>query len=412
MSLLKSFKKPLLVVLILGFALLVFSYMKNSKPTMPPAEIKERVWVVQTQRLEAGNHSPTTELYGTVQSSKKVTISASATGVLQLMSVKSGDFVAQGEPMFALNETDISIPVAQAKSDVADLKTQVRLQKMAHQVNLKRLDQEKQIYQIKQETVDRNSRLLAKDLSSQSALDAAKEALVRQEYTVNSAALAVQQNGQKLAQLNARLDKAKQGLQKAQLAAERAVLKAPYDLRVASVQVSEGDLLTQNKPILSFYALDSLELKAKLSVVKVPEVLAMLEKEKALTALVDWQGASQQLSLLRLDGEADTSGLFAYFEVPTSLTGMRIGTLLSVDLLEPEVSNSFLVPFSAMYGNDRLYVVKQGRLSSRNVTLHGQKVVRGQTLAIVTGDIKAGDSLLVTHLPNATDQLKVVEAQQ
>lgn len=409
MSFFKTAKKSVIIILIFVVAILMFFYMKASKPTIPPAETKERVWVVQTQQLESGNYAPMTKLYGTVESSKNVTVSASVTGVLEKLSVQSGDYVSKGEPIFAINELDVSIPVSQAKSDVADFKTQIQLQKLSNKINVQRLEQEKQIFKIKKDNVARSERLLSRSLASQSALDNAKEAMVRQEYTLLGAQQAVEQNAQKLAQLNARLQKAEQAYTRAKLAAERANLVAPYDLRIASVMVSEGDLLTQNQPMLSHYSLESLELKAKVSVSKLPQVLSSFEQGYKVVAQLDWQGTTHELPLVRIDGQADASGVNAFFKVPESLTGIRVGTLLSVNLLEPVVTNSFLVPYSSLYGSDRIYLVRDGRLVNTPVKLHGQNILQGKTQAIVSGDIKSGDKVSITHLPNAIQDLKVME---
>jgi len=408
---LKPAKKWLIVLVILGIAVSLFFYMKLSKPQIAPAQTQERVWLVQTLALKAGSHAPTTKLYGTVESSQHVSVSASVSAVLERLHVQAGDFVAKGEPIFTLNEQDVTIPVQQAKADVNDIQAQIALQALNDKINVQRLAQEKKIFTLKEDAVDRSRTLLSRSLASQAALDAAKEALVRQEYAVLGAEQAVKQNDQQLAQLKARLVKAQQALSRAEIALQRAKLIAPYDLRIASVTASEGELLSLNQPILSYYALDSLELKAKLSNVKVPHVLAYLEQNVDTIALIDWQKGLYQMTLERLDGEADASGVNAYFKMPVALSDVRVGALLSFELLDPAVGESFVVPYSALYGNNRIYLVEKGRLVRKSVEVRGQKRVGGKPMAIITGALKTGDVLSITHLPNAIQDLKVVEAE-
>jgi len=403
-------KKILIVVLILLGAILVFSYLKSSKPTAPPTEIKERVWKVETLALNSGTYSPQTQLYGSVVSPNQVTAVASVSGVLQSLKVQAGDFVKEGDVLFAFDENDLAIPETQAASDVADLKSQIELEKVNHQANQAKLEQERSILKIKQDAVKRNSRLQAKDLASQSVLDGAKEALTRQEYTLVNAEQVVSQHPMRLSQLEAKLARANQSLKQAQISSKRGRLVAPYDLRVASVTASEGELLSQNKVILSYYPLAALELQAKVSVVKVPDLLKAITNEQALYAQASFLSETFDLPFKRLDGVSDASGLNAFFAIPEAMQSLRIGQLIQVNLIEPEVSDSFLVPYSALYGRDKVFVVEQGRLVSKKIALLGQLNQASKVWALIQGGVKNGDRILITHLPNATTGLKVTEA--
>ncbi len=67
------------------------------------------------------------------------------------------------------------------------------------------------------------------------------------------------------------------------------------------------------------------------------------------------------------------------------------------------------VPYAALYGVDRLYVMHEDRMRGVRVEVVGeQRGADGSVRALVRGaELKAGDAVIVTQLPNAVDGLKV-----
>ena len=67
------------------------------------------------------------------------------------------------------------------------------------------------------------------------------------------------------------------------------------------------------------------------------------------------------------------------------------------------------VPYQAIYGNSRLYLLKQNRLQGITVESVGQYVDTDGTamLLIKSPQINSGDEIVITHLPNAVSGLKV-----
>ena len=67
------------------------------------------------------------------------------------------------------------------------------------------------------------------------------------------------------------------------------------------------------------------------------------------------------------------------------------------------------VPYQAIYGNSRLYLLQENRLQGVDVESIGQySDDDGNALLLVkSAKIKAGDEIVITHLPNAVSGLKV-----
>jgi len=197
-------KRILIPLLIIAFAVAVFVYMKSTKPEQKPVSVQEKVWMVESMVAEFETLSPVQTLYGKVESNSMVSASAPVTGVVDKVLVKEGESVKKGQALLSISEPDLTIPLAQANADFEDAKAQLSLQRLTNQANQKRFEHESKVLKLKQTAVQRSQQLMAKNLASQSSLDAANEALVRQEYVVVGSKLAVQENQLKIAQSEAR----------------------------------------------------------------------------------------------------------------------------------------------------------------------------------------------------------------
>ena len=402
-------KKRLTGIIIIIAAIAIFMVLKFTRQEQPVAEIKQKVWPIETITVSLQSLSPVYTLYGTVESHSLVTASAPVSGVIDAVAVKQGDEFETGQLLAALAEADLDIPLQVARADVADSEAQLKLQDLNYQANRERLQQEKQVLKIKQQDVKRNRDLISKKLVSQSVLDKAKEALTRQEFSVVGAELSVEENKAKVAQLQARVEKARANLEQAKINRGRGVVTAPYSGRVADVHVASGDRVGVNAPIISYYETDSLELRAQIPVAHMPMVYSALQNNIQLIARYRFNQKNYNFRLTRLDGQASPSGVDAYFEIPDSLKVLRPGDLLEVQLSGQAIENSFALPYSAVYGSDRIYRVENGELKAVAVTLLGDTLVNGTLWALVKGDVQTGTVVATTHLSNAISGLKVSE---
>ena len=400
-------KKRLIGIVVIILAVLIFVLLKMTRPEQPVIEVKQKVWPIETISITLDKLSPVITLYGTVESHSLVTAAAPVSGVMESVPVREGDEFDAGQLLAAIASTDLEIPLEVAKADVADTEAQLKLQDLNYQANLKRLQREKEVLKIKQDDVERNRELIRKKLVSKSALDQAKEALTRQEFAVVGAELSVEENKAKVAQLKARLEKARANLKQAEINQSRGVVVAPYAGRIADVHVSQGDRVSVNAAMLSYYATDSLQLRAEIPVSQMPMVYRALRANEQLYARLNVNGTSNTLPLVRLDGQASASGVDAFFDMTAALSFFRPGDLLKIQLLGQPIANSFAVPYSAVYGSNRIYSVENGELKSIQVELVGDTLIDGNPWALVKGDVPDGSVIATTHLPNAISGLKV-----
>ena len=106
---------------------------------------------------------------------------------------------------------------------------------------------------------------------------------------------------------------------------------------------------------------------------------------------------------------AAVSGIDGLFRVIEGADRLRLGNLLKIDLQRPLQQGLVPIPFQAIYGNNRIYLLKDGRMQGLDVDAVGQYFPADAppALLIRSPGIQAGDRIIRTHLPNAVTGLKV-----
>ena len=85
-----------------------------------------------------------------------------------------------------------------------------------------------------------------------------------------------------------------------------------------------------------------------------------------------------------------------------------VGQQLTLWLSLPLQADSIAIPASALYGNNSLYIIEDGRMQSVKVKRLGQLSVDGQVQLLVKSEVlTSGTEIITTHLPNAISGLRV-----
>lgn len=385
----------------------IFQYLKATKPEAIKAVIEERVWPIEALTIKAQSWQPQQIIYGEVQAPATVRVVAPLAAEVSVLARQEGDEFAKGDVLLELNPAEVQLTLRSALAERDEAKALLTAEKQAQKIEQQRLEQETQILQLKKADLARNIELVQRNLASKSVVDQAKEALARQQLTWLNASLLVSQQQSKLLQLESRLAKAEASFERAQLNAQRAKVVAPYDGRIAKLSVAQGDQVSANTVLMQYYPYNTLVLRANLPLIQRPLIEQALNSGESLTAVLSHNQQSYDLPLLRLAGEANSSGLAAFFSIPLALRHLRPGELLKVELMLPKLEASIALPYSALYGSNRVYVVENRRLVGRQVTLVGEVMINGVLWALIQGDLHNGEQVNLTHLPNAISGLLV-----
>lgn len=404
----KTFKF-LLPVLILAVGFGVFRFLKATKPEQEPPQVQERAWRVEVETAEPRRLAPELELYGRVETPDLLKAAASAPAWVAEVAVRDGDRVAKGDLLVRLDERDFLPRIAQAKAQVAELEAEIASEQNRLETDTRALEQEQRLLANARDGVERQTRLKTQKVGAEQALDEAEQAEAQQALAVSNREMSIANHPTRIRALEARLASAQARLDELELEHERASVRAPYDGVVAGVSVAVGDQVSKGAVLVELFALDSLEVRARVPAPYQGELIAALLGDEPLTASASLGDQRLDLTLERLAGEADPSGVDGLFRVDGDPEMLRLGQMLRVRLHRPTQDGLIAVPFRAVYGNGRLYVLDDGRLRGVEVeTFGGWTGEDGKERLLVRAtELTAGTRIVTNHMPNAMDGLKV-----
>jgi hypothetical protein len=158
------------------------------------------------------------------------------------------------------------------------------------------------------------------------------------------------------------------------------------------------------------FALDSLQVRARIPAPYQAELLAALNERGQLPATAELGDRELELVLERIAGEAGPSGVDGLFQVTADPAALRLGQMLTLRLERPARDDVVAVPFRAVYGGGRIYKLEDGRMVGIDAETLGER--RGgadgdERLLLRSRELHRGDLIVTTHMPNAIDGLRV-----
>lgn len=368
-------------------------FLKATRPAPPPVEVRERIWRVATAIVVPARIAPTLTLYGRVEAPDRIRIAAPVAGRVLAVSVRDGERVEPGAALVRMDPRDLEPRLALARADVERERIRAHHDRLA-------LAQEKTLLKLAQTKFERFDKLKTARLGAESAADQASEELARVRLAVTLREQAIAEQPARLAQFQARLDEAQRDL-------ERSAVSAPFAARVGKVEVAAGDQVQTGQTLLSLYSADSLYVRAKLPVIHAAELRQAIAAGIELAAVANFGSARLPLVLERIAGEADARGVDVLLRIEGG-EGVPVGAFVNAELERPPVADVLALPFAALHGGDRIFRVVDGRLEGLQVERVGERRLDGEPRLIVrTAEVGAGDSVMITHLPNAIDGLSV-----
>jgi len=423
-SVLRKTAPLLLILVILGLAIGGAILLVATKPQAPPPESEEKVWVVAAQTAAPARHFPVITLYGRLESARSSRLTSSlSTEVIDIL-CEEGERVSKGQPLVRLDERDAQLRLKQRSAELAEIRALITSEEHRFNNDQRILKSERRLQALAQQEVERAQRLKAGRLAAQARIDEAQQVKLRQDIAVAQRQLAVQDHEARLARLQAQLKKAESLQAVAKLDVDRSLLRAPFDARITQVSASPGNRTRPGDVLVELYALDALQVRAQIPSAKLATVETALNGGHSLIARAQ-TGARQRLDLqlthLAGDIKPGRGGRDGLFELKNPDRDLAIGDIASLQLQLPAVDDSLALPREALYGNDRIYTISDGRLKGHRVERLGETLDNGpgsplenpqaaataNWLLVRSASIAPGDLIVTTQLPNAVEGLKV-----
>ena len=383
----------------------------KSKPEREPLGAEEPSWPVAVAAIEPGTVTPQLLLFALVDSPRVTHLSSAVTADVKAVDVLEGEEVLLDDRLLALDDREIRLVLAQRDAEMAGFEADLEHETLRHRNNLAALKHEEALLELARREVARARDLAERKVGSQASLDKVRRDEERQMLAVEQRKLAIREHESRRKQIEAKLARATAQQSQAMLDLERTRVYPPFAGRITEVFVSPGDRVRSGDRLIALFDSDMLELRAQIPLRYLPVVRAALDRGEALTARARVDGQEVHAVLHRLTARVDrgSGGADGLFRVTQGSTWLQLGRTVEIVLGLPAVHDAVTAPREALYGTDRVYVLDGERMRSIEVERLGETHPAGGDSRVIlrSPGLKPSARLIVTHLPNAIDGLKV-----
>lgn len=399
-------------MIIIIIALAVFIALKQSKPEKAVIQKPEKSWLVNAVTVDIQDLSPEIIIYGRVETPRQATLKSAMVADVVEANILEGTEVNVGETLVKLDDTDLLLLLHQRQADISEINALITSELSRYQRDKELLQYENELLQLAENAVQRINKLEQTRLVSQANLDETRATKQRQLLTVKRLEHDINDHPARLTSLRAKKNQYQALVEQAEVDLKRTIIKAPFDGRIAKLNVSRGDRVMSGEELLSIYDLKNLEVRAQLPGRYLNQIRTSLQSDEQLraTAVVD-DGQTLEFFLTRLSGEIrlDSGGIDGLFSLNSDSQLLALGTFVELSLQLMTEKSVIAIPFNALYGLDRVYRINDGYLQAVSVKRVGEFHSKegGRKLLIRSDDLKQGDTIVSTQLPNAMTGLRV-----
>ena len=402
-------------VVVLAVAVLVVAALVWTRPDPPAEEPAEPSWVVATESAQPGVHQPLLRLFGYIESPSDVTIKSAVEADVAEVPARDGRVVESGELLVRLDDGELRDTLRQRQADLDELEAALGQERRAVEADRDYLEAEEALLEIDRRRVSRLEELVADNAASPSELDDAEEARERQRQAVIRARQSVDDAEERLAVAEARRDSAEAARDQAERDVRRTEVRAPFDGRISAVPVGRGDRVSPGNELVGLYDTGELEVRVQIPTTRIGALYRARAADTGVLGEARVDGRELGLELDRLAGHTarERGGVEAVFAVAERHDDVALERFAEVELQLPPEPGTLVVPYEALYGTDRLYIVDEddGEQRLRSIEAHRLGEARrpdGRRGALIRApEIEAGDPIVTTQIPQATDGLRV-----
>ena len=403
-----------------GTGLLVVSAVASlsifaTAPTADPEINPEKAWPVSVLKAQPADLTPLFSTYGRVESSAIAELRSVVVAPIAQVNIRAGQWVEQGDVLVELQTTELNLRVTEREADLAQ--QQALLASTTTEFDLLRqtTGQFKSVYDISQKKLKRHQDLFEKHMIAQSLLDEIEQQANQNaiQYQTHTRTLADFPN--RIESQKAQVKRAEAQLAQARINLEKAKIAAPFSGPVLEVAAAPGNYSSMSVALVKLANVDGLEIRAPISNAYVDRFRSAVSDDREISASAELNGETYTLRFTRLANnmKQGQSGLDAYFQVlPEAHNALpEVGRVLQLTITLPAEPAVVALPVQALYDNDRIYQVVEGRLSAITIERVGDyRTAQGEYRILVRSrEIETDQRIITTQLPRAISGLLVEE---
>lgn len=364
------------IVLVIGFVL--YSTLVASKPETVPSERRERVWVVELMVAKYQTVIPMTTAFGELRARRQVDLRALVAGEVVKTNPRfeDGVRVAKGDMLAEIDSFTYQLAVDDARAQLSGSRAILSEREAASDHAKREMERAKKLFEkgtVSKKTVD--------DLTL--------------EYAVSTS---------RFEQQKSIVDRDKVRLERAKRDLKNTKIVAPFDAHVSNIAAREGRLLNSNDRVATITGADDFEVVFNLTDDQYGRLLARNTSIVGRRLKVFWDIGGQRLTLsaqIRHVGATisqATRGADIYAQVDGQIpSNLRSGAFVTVEMTQQAEPDVVAVPKYALYGENQIYVIEEGRLVPLLLTDY---IDDGDRVLVKSG-LRNGQTILLTQFNEA-----------
>ncbi|MEM8877248.1 MAG: efflux RND transporter periplasmic adaptor subunit [Pseudomonadota bacterium] len=408
--------KAVLPLAFVGAASAGLMWLRDTKPEVPARPVVERSYAVNTLAIELTDHRPELTLYGTAVAARRAELRALVAGEVVWMNpaLQEGGVVAEGEQLLRVDRFDYQGALREAKANRAE--AEARLNEISAKIALEMdlIESARTQLEIAERDLARVEELTERGALSQKSADdrllvvtSSQEALSQRENQLDiDRARAVQQQ--------AVIDRLDWKVTYAERNLDNTVLNAPFDAAVTSANAERGRLLSINDVVATLIDRRFVDVRFTLTDNQYGRIADESGSVTGRDVTVTWRAggvprsfpAIVQRVIAEIESTRGGVDVFARIDESAFSAGsllLRPGAFVEVAIADQVYRDAARVPATALYGTDKVFVIRDGRLAARTVQIIGRS---GDDL-LIRGALSDGDRVIVTRITEAGEGLKV-----
>lgn len=410
--------QAVLPLALLAGAFALYQYLLATKPTVQSSAPQEAAAPVRAVTVRHSSYQPGLTLYGETVAGREVQLRALVAGevIEASLDLREGGIVAKGDLLLRIDPFDYEIALAEVRAQIAE--TRARITESEAQIRAEKaaLARAREQLAIAQRDVERAERLTGTGAVSQQTLDQRRLTVSQRQDAVEQRDISLSVQEARASQQRAALDR----LQASRRAAERSLrdtrLIAPFNAYVGEPSAEVGKTLSTNDPVATLIDQSWIEVRVTLSDTQYGRIIRASDDIIGRPVEVRWRIGGEPFSyeaeIVRVGARiASSSGgvnVYARIKQPLEPTPLRPGAFVEVRVPDIRYQDVVRLPQTALYSNDHVYVIKDGRLERRSVTPLGG--TDGSVL--VRGDLQDGEPVAANRLARPGDGVKVTVVSQ
>ncbi len=344
--------------------------------------------------------------------------------------LKKGAFLSAGSTLVRIDPTAYELAIAGAQAEIERIQAELKELALREGNYRASLDLEAKSLEFAEKERGRKQALLKRGVISQSDYEEEERAVLTQRSKMQTLKNSLKLVPAQRQVLEAQLAVARVRLSSARLDLEHSTIKAPFNIRIAEVNVEQAQFVQKGQALAVADSMDVAEVAAQFTLQKFMQVMrpagdAPLKlppmSERELRALAERSGVSATVRLragsMRVEWDAKlvrvdsviapktrTVGVIVAVERPYEQVQLGLrpplvkGMYCEVELRGKPRPDSLVVPRSALQGTEghfSIFVVGKGnRLERRDIEVEFVQA----DFALVSAGLEAGEQLVITDL--------------